>query len=86
MPSQYIHFSISDHDIVEERKFTFISTINLSRKLNNLHYTTQVKSNFSGALCHCTDAATISDKYSNGSTSKEVLENNTSYTLLYKVV
>ena len=86
MPSQYIHFSISDHDIVEQRKFTFISTINLSGKLNNLHCTTQVKSNFSVALCHCIDAAAISDKYSKGSTSKEVLENNTSYTLLYKVV
>ena len=86
MPFQYIHFSIFDHDIVEERKFTFISTINLSGNLNNLYYSTHVGNNFSGALCHYIDAAVISDKYSKRITSKGVLENNTFYTLLYKVV
>ena len=75
---------ILDNAIVEKSEFTFISTINHSGNLNNLGYTTFVKNNFSGPWCHCNDAAVISGKYLKGSTSKKVLENNTSYTLLYE--
>ena len=53
---------ILDSEIVEQSKFTLISTIYLSGNLNNGHYTAHVKNNFS-------PAAVIS-------CSKEVLENN----------
>ena len=70
---------ILDSEIVEQRKFTLISTINHSGNLNNGHYTAHVKNNFPPAWYHCNDAAVIS-------CSKEVLENNTSHILFYKAV
>ena len=70
---------ILDNNIVEQRKFTLISTVNHSGNLDNGHYNAHVKNNFSPAWYHCSDAAVISY-------SKEVLENNTSYILFYKVV
>ena len=49
--------SIFCNDIVEQRKFTLISTVNHSENLNNGHYTAHVKNNFSPAWYHCNDAA-----------------------------
>ena len=65
---------ILDSDIVEQKKFTLISTVNHSGNLNNSHYTTYVKNNFSHNWYHCNDAAVIS-------CPKKLLKKNTSYIL-----
>ena len=68
-----------DNDKVEQRKFRLIFTVNHVENLNNGHHTAHVRNNVSSAWYHCNDIAVIS-------CSKEVLENNTSYILLYKAV
>ena len=72
---------ILDNDIFEQKKFTFISTVNDSENYTaitwNGHYTAHVRNNFSLACYHCSDAAVVS-------CCKEVLEYNTSYILFYK--
>ena len=60
---------IFDNDIVEQRRFTLISTGNYPGNLYNGHYTAHVKNNFSHAWYYCNDAVLTS-------CSKEVLENN----------
>ena len=68
-----------DNDIVEQRKFRLIFTVNHVENLNNDHHTAHVRNNFFSAWYRCNDIAVIS-------CSKEVLENNTSYILFYKAV
>ena len=70
---------ILDNDIIEQRKFTLISTVGHSGNSNSGDYTAYVKNNVSSAWYHCNDATVIS-------CSKDVLENNTSYILFYKAV
>ena len=69
---------ILGNDIVEQKKLTLISTVNHTGNINNGHYTASAKNNFSPPW-YCSDAAVIS-------WSEEVLENDTSYILLYKAV
>ena len=69
---------ILDNDMVVQRKFTMISTVN-SGNSNNDHYIVNARKNFSLAWYHCNDAAVINH-------SEEVLENNAIYILFYKAV
>ena len=68
-----------DNDIVEQRKFRLIFTVNHVENLNNDHHTAHIRNNFFPAWYRCNDIAVIS-------CSQEVLENNTSYMLFYKAV
>ena len=70
---------ILDNDIVKQKKFTLISTVNRSGILNNRPLYCSFRNNLSPAWYHCSGAAVIS-------CSEEVLESNTSFILFYKTV